>query len=169
MEQTYICDHCRSSSKISSNLRSTCAIMRSLISSISFLSQSMPSESSSMERRLFEGRWLAVSRYSELRFLGVRGTFCKSLSRVTIVSAEDLEYLGLMYGNLNGIEDIFASESFLGQMRTRQSRRWAGWSVPLRWGSTGGWFVVGKVGTVDWGVRWSLDYSNWRKTYVIRI
>ena len=42
------------------------------------------------------------------------------------MSAEDLEYLGLMYGNLNGIENIFASESFLGQMRTRQLRQWAG-------------------------------------------
>ena len=42
------------------------------------------------------------------------------------MSAKDLEYLGLMYGNLNGIENIFASESFLGQMRTSQLRQWAG-------------------------------------------
>jgi hypothetical protein len=64
-----------------------------------------------------------VSRDSELRFLGEQGTSYKSLSMVTKVSVKDLKYLGLMYGNLNRIENIFRSESFLCQMRTRQSRR----------------------------------------------
>ncbi len=175
MEQTYICDNCRTSYNMSSNLTSTSvliwsaiSITSSLTSSNSCLSQSV---SSSWTRRcLFEGRWLAVSSDSKLRFPAELGTSYESLIRVTVAKIwKNWQYrsLGLIYSNLNCIENILVSESFLGQLRTRQLRWRAGRSVLHWWGSmsTARWFV----GRVDWRVRCTFAYSNWRKTYVIRV
>lgn len=182
MWRTYGCPHSRTSCNISSNLQSTLAesaliwsaisIMHCLMSTISRLIQS--ASSSVKIHCRFEGRWLALSRDSALRFPAELGTSYKSLIRWSSKDMKHFRYLGLMDSNLNGIENILVSKSFLWPSRTRQLRWWVGRSK-LFWRGlvlTARWFVVGKIERAGRRVtrdRSTLTYSKRWKTYVIRV